>query len=169
MDEIARDGLDNDCDGNLDETCWDLGDVDTFCTGNSGGQLGYRASMGLDYDGDGTGDLALSSHTASTAASTAGAIFLFSGPPPATRSGTFKSRQARSSVAIPFSGLTRPTKRPPALAEAASPARGSLWGRQFGFTRNRLSGKPPSTNFRFANSVNAMKRSGRVSQVPAFR
>ncbi len=78
--ELCADGVDNDCDGNLDEVCWVAGDAPlTIATGLTNDRFGYALSNAADVDGDGLDDMAVGAILDSTVASEAGSVYLFAG------------------------------------------------------------------------------------------
>ncbi len=89
-------------------------------------------------------------------------------PSPATSSGMSRPSQARSSVAMPFSAASRPTKRTcGAVPAGSSGSPGSAT--KLGLATTFSAGKPAARKRERANSVSAMKRSTRRCQVPAAR
>jgi len=80
--EVCGDGIDNDCDGNIDTWCAQtLADADSVIDGvGTGDYAGYRLSAGGDLDGDGYADLAVGAYGASAAGSLSGSVFVSSGP-----------------------------------------------------------------------------------------
>jgi len=79
--EVCSDGVDNDCDGDVNETCLDAADADFTFDGAAGDGVGYRVAIG-DLDGDGTGDLIASGigRAADDGTTYAGVAFVVAGP-----------------------------------------------------------------------------------------
>jgi hypothetical protein len=83
--EICGNGVDDDCDGALDETCVPSGALDTsvaqttYETGVGSDFFGGRMTSVPDWTGDGVEDMVISAFLDDTVDTSAGAIYLFDG------------------------------------------------------------------------------------------